>query len=198
VALALPLMIYIPLGWGSDAAVFAPVRKIRSLTDSESNTSTLWRELENYNLVYTYSEHPILGSGFGHPFVEAIRLPSVSQAYELEPYIPHNSILGLWAFGGLLGFAMLWAMFPVGFFFTARAYRWASTPMERVTALGAAGAQVCFLMQGYGDLGFGAWGPVFTLATGYVLVGKICIANRAWGAAPARPGMPAGGPALAA
>jgi hypothetical protein len=109
----------------------------------------------------------------------------VTSIYELEPYIPHNSVLGLWAFGGLLGFALLWAMFPVGLFFTVRAYRWARTPLERVAALGAASAQVSYLMQGYGDLGFGAWGPVFTVATAYVLVGKLCVANGAWSRKPA-------------
>jgi len=39
---------------------------------------------------------------------------------------------------------------------------------------------VAFLMQGYGDLGFGTWGPVFTVATGYAVVGKICIARGGW------------------
>jgi O-Antigen ligase len=189
VAGVLPLLLYFPLGWNSNAAVFAPVRKVRSLTDSEVNSSTLWRELENYDLVYTFSQRPLLGSGFGHPFEQPIRLPDVTSVYELEPYIPHNSVLGLWAFGGLIGFSLLWAMFPVGFFFTARAYRWARTPLERVTALGAASAQVSYLLQGYGDLGFGRWGPVFNVATAYVLVGKICIANGAWGRASDRAGV---------
>jgi hypothetical protein len=179
---AVPLLLfYVPVGWNSDAAVFAPVKKVRSLTDSSANSSTLWRELENYDLVHTYAQRPLLGSGFGHRYEEPIKLPDVTGLYELEPYIPHNSVLGLWAFGGLVGFALLWGMFPVGLFFTARAYRWARTPLERVAALGAGAAQVAYLMQGYGDLGFGAWGPVFTVATAYALVGKICITNGAWG-----------------
>jgi len=48
-------------------------------------------------------------------------------------------------------------------FFTVRAYRWSRTPVERITALGAAAVQICYLMQGYGDLGFGTWGPVSPL-----------------------------------
>jgi hypothetical protein len=182
VVAALPLtLIYVPLGWNSDASIFSPVRKIRSLADPDYNKSTLWRTLENYDLVYTYEQRPLFGSGFGHPYEEAIYLPDITSIYELEPYIPHNSVLGLWAYGGLFGFTLLWAMFPVGLLFTARCYRWARTPLERVTALGAASVQVSYLMEGYGDLGFGAWGPVFTVATAYVLVGKICIANGAWG-----------------
>jgi O-antigen ligase len=178
-----PLFLYLAAGWNSEATVFAPVQKIRSMTDPDASTSTLWRDFENDNLIYTYRQSPLLGSGFGHPFIERIKLPDVTALYELEPYIPHNSVLGLWAYGGLLGFAAMWAVFPVGLFFTVRAYRWARTPQERVTALSAAGLQVSFIMQGYGDLGFGSWGPVFTLATAYALVGKICTANGGWGAA---------------
>ena len=162
-------------------------------SESKADTSTLWRELENYNLVFTYHESTrCSASGSAGPSSEHIKLPDVTGSYELEPYVPHNSVVGLWAFGGLLGFSLLWAIFPVGFFFTARAYRWASTPMERVTALGAAAVQICYLIQGYADLGFGSWGPVFTVATSYALVGKICVANGAWGPAPHERGSRAG------
>jgi O-antigen ligase len=176
----LPLLLYAGLGWNSDAGIFAPVQKARSMVDSNRDASTLWRDLEDFDLIFTYVESPLLGTGFGHPFVEKIKLPDVTAHYELEPYIPHNSVLGLWAFGGLVGFSLLWALFPVGIFFTVRAYRYARSPIERVTALGAAAVQVCYLMQGYGDLGFGTWGPVFTVAASYALVGKLCVANGAW------------------
>jgi O-antigen ligase len=179
----LPVLLYVAVGWNVDSSVFGPVKKFRSMLDPAYDTSSLWRDLENSNLVYTFSANPILGSGFGHPMQEKVTLPDVSSVYELEPYVPHNSVLGLWAFGGLFGFALIWMLFPVGMFFTVRAYRWARTPVERVTALGAAAVQICYLMQGFGDLGFGAWGPVFTVATSYALVGKICMANGAWGRA---------------
>jgi O-antigen ligase len=178
----LPVLLYTGAGWNSDSGLFAPVQKVRSMVDSKRDASTLWRDLEDFNLIFTYAEAPLFGLGFGHPFAEKIKLPDVTAAYELEPYIPHNSVLGLWAFGGLIGFSLLWALFPVGVFFTVRAYRWARTPMERVTALSAAAVQICYLMQGYIDLGFGTWGPVFTVAASYALVGKLCVANGAWGA----------------
>jgi hypothetical protein len=76
---------------------------------------------------------------------------------------------------------LIWAVFPVGLFFTIREYHWSRTPMERTTALGAAAVQVCYIAQGYGDLGFGSWGSIFTVATSYALIGKICVANKAWG-----------------
>jgi len=176
----LPLLIYGAVGWNSRAGIFGPVQTFRSIFDAKVDGSTRWRDLENFDLVFTFKAYPLFGTGFGHPYIEAIKLPDVLGAYELEPYIPHNSVLGLWAFGGLIGFALLWAVYPVGMFFTIRAYRWSRTPVERVTALGAAAVQICYLMQGYGDLGFGTWGPVFTVAASYALVGKICVANGAW------------------
>ena len=175
-----PLLIYGAAGWSSKAAVFAPVQTFRSMFVAKVDGSTRWRDWENFDLVFTFRQNPFFGSGFGHPFIQAIELPDITKAYELEPYVPHNSVLGLWAFGGLVGFALLWAIFPVGMFFTIRAYRCSRAPVERITALGAAAVQICYVMQGYGDLGFGAWGPVFTVATAYALVGKICVANGAW------------------
>ncbi len=181
-----PLLLYGRVGWNSQSGVFTPVQKVRSMVDSKRDASTLWRDLENFNLVFTYADNPLLGTGFGHPFVEKVKLPDVTAAYELEPYVPHNSVLGLWAFGGLLGFSLLWALFPMGIFFAVRAYRWARTPEERVTALSALAVQICYIMQGYIDLGFGTWGSVFTVAASYALVGKMCVANGAWGRAGAR------------
>jgi hypothetical protein len=183
-----PLLLYVAAGWNAQGGVFGPVRTVRSIFDPTVDRSTLWRDWENYDLVFTFRQNPLFGSGFGHPFIEAIRLPDVTKAYELEPYIPHNSVLGLWAFGGLFGFALLWVIYPVGMFFTVRAYRWSRTPAERITALGAAAVQICYVMQGYGDLGFGTWGPVLSVAAAYALVGKICVANGAWPAARRAPG----------
>jgi len=177
----LPLLIYAAAGWSSQGGrLFGPVRTFRSLFDAKVDGSTRWRDQENYNLVFTFKQNPLFGSGFGKPYIEVVKMPDVTRSYELEPYIPHNSVLGLWAFGGLVGFALLWTIYPVGMFFTVRAYRWSRTPVERVAALGAAAVQICYVMQGYGDLGFGSWGPVFTVATAYALVGKICVANGAW------------------
>jgi hypothetical protein len=178
---ALPLLLYGAVGWNAHGGVFRPVQLVRSIYDSQRDASTLWRDHENFDLIYTFSLNPLLGSGFGHPFEQKIALSDVTRSYELEPYIPHNSVLGLWAFGGLIGFSLLWMVFPVGVFFTVRAYRCARTPLERVTALGAAAVQICYLVQGYGDLGFGNWGAIFTVAASYALVGKICTRNGGWG-----------------
>jgi O-antigen ligase len=188
VLLLLPVVLYALLGWNSASPIFAPLQTVRSIYDPNVDTSTRWRDIENADLVFTFRQDPLLGSGFGRPFAEQEKLPGdLSGTYELEPYIPHNSVLGLWAFGGLLGFAFLWLIYPVGIFFAVRAYRCSRNATERITSLAAAAAIICYLMQGYGDLGFGTWGPVFTVAGALALVGKICVANGAW-PSPARRG----------
>jgi O-antigen ligase len=174
------LAVYLAVGWDRRTTGFGPVQTLRSLLDPDVDASNAWRELENRNLIFTFSQRPLFGSGFGHEFTDNWSMPDVVSIYPLEMYVPHNSVLGLWAFGGLIGFAALWALFPVGLFFAVRAYRCARTPVERIAALTAAAAQICYLVQGYGDLGFGTWGPVFLVAASYALTGKICVANGGW------------------
>src|SRR6266478_1528640 len=91
----LPLIIYVAAGWHSQGGnLFGPVRIFRSLFDANVDASTRWRDWENYDLVVTFKRNPLFGSGFGHPYVEEIKLPDITSTYELEPYIPHNSVLG--------------------------------------------------------------------------------------------------------
>src|SRR6185312_3605414 len=57
------------------------------------------------------SQSPILGFGFGRPFIQAVALPNV---LELDPYylyIPHNNVLWVWMRLGPLGFGALWYLF---------------------------------------------------------------------------------------
>src|SRR5262249_753938 len=120
-----PALLYLAVGWSSGSRVFAPARTVRSLFDANVDASTKWRDIENDDLVFTFKQAPVLGAGFGHPFLGVEKLPGdLTGVYDLEPYIPHNSVLGLWAFGGLFGFALLWLIYPVGVFFSVRAYRW--------------------------------------------------------------------------
>ena len=101
------MLIYLAAGWSSNSKIFAPVHTIRSVVDPHADASTFWRDLENYNLYVTVRANPVLGSGLGHGYIEAIRLPSIAGAYALYRFAPHNSILGLFAYAGGVGFAGL-------------------------------------------------------------------------------------------
>jgi multisubunit Na+/H+ antiporter MnhF subunit len=181
VVVSLPLLLlYVGIGWSHPTGVFAPVRTVRSVVDSGSDSSTAWRDWENYNLYYTLKDNPVLGTGFGHGYTEVVHLPDISQGYSLYRYAPHNSILGLLAFGGFLGFAGIWMLIPLGIFFAARAYRFSTQPRDRVAALTTIGVLVAYMVHCYGDMGLGTWTSVFTVAPALALVAKLATASGAW------------------
>jgi O-antigen ligase len=176
-----PLLVaYGAVGWSSGSALFQPVHTLRTVVDAKVDPSTLWRDLENYDLFYTLRHTPLLGTGYGHGYTEIVWLPDVSNSYALYRFLPHNSILGLWAYGGLVGFTALWAMLVVGFFLAARAYRHAVTDDDRTVALTAVATLVIYLVYCYGDLGLGTWTSVFTVAPALALASRIAVTTGAW------------------
>lgn len=174
------LIVYCVAGWNQTSGVFAPVHTIRSVFDSDVDGSTSWRDWENYDLVYTVRKNPLVGIGYGHPYIEYVKLPDVSREYALERFAPHNSILGLWAYGGIIGFSALWAMFVAGVYFAARAYRISKKPKERAAALVSITSLVVYSVHCYGDMGLGTWVGVFTVAPALAVAGQLAVATRAW------------------
>ncbi len=178
---ALPLLlVYVAAGWGSTAGIFSPVQTIRSMVDPETNTSTEWREIENMNLIFTIADHPLLGEGFGHQYREAIPLPDISSQFQMYRYHPHNAVLGLWAFGGLIGFSGMWVMLAVCVFLAARSYRCSSDPAERAAALAVIAAVIIYTNQVWGDMGQVSWTGVFLVAPAMAVAGKLAVASGAW------------------
>lgn len=189
VVLSLPLLlVYAGVGWSNPVGPFAPVRVLRSVVDSKADLSTAWRDLENYNLFVTLKHDPLLGTGFGHEYEEAVRLPDISSGYALYRYAPHNSVLGLVAYAGVVGFAGIWMVIPIGVFLAVRSYRLATLPRDRVASLTSVGVLISYMVHCYGDMGLGTWVSVFTVAPALALVAKIAVATGAWPAHGAVPG----------
>ena len=57
--------LYATIGWNQSGGVFAPLNTFRTLSDGSIDSSTFWREVENWNLTMGIREHPILGIGLG-------------------------------------------------------------------------------------------------------------------------------------
>lgn len=185
--LSLPLIaVYLAIGWRASSIVFAPARLVASVVSSDVDGSTRWRDLENFNLVYTVVQNPVLGTGFGHEYVERVRLPDVSEAFPMYRYQPHNGMLGLWAFGGLAGFTAHWLLLVAGIFYAARAYRHAARAIDRAAALSCIAAIVIYMISAYGDTTLGSWPGVFTVAPAIALSGNLAITTGAWRPAVAR------------
>lgn len=179
VFVAVPLVAtYVAVGWGAKGGIFKPVNIIRSAVDSSSDGSTAWRDLENFNLIYTIRQRPIVGIGYGHGFWEAWPMPVVD--YALERFIPHNSILGLWCYGGYIGYSGITLLWVVGIYFALRAYYNTKIPMEKAAALVAMGVVIIYYAQCFGDLGLGAWTCVFLVGPALAIAGKLAVKNGGW------------------
>jgi hypothetical protein len=180
VILMLPLLIgYVAAGWNSRSKIFAPVQTFRSVSDSDVDGSTLYRDLENYNLLATMRFHMLSGSGFGQPFAEPVTLPSISFFKEYR-YMPHNSILGLWAFAGPLGFTGISTALVVAVYLAGRSYRRARSADERVAAFMAIATVVIYVTHCWGDIGFSERRSVHLVGPALAIAGQLACATEAW------------------
>lgn len=75
-----------------------------SAADQRDLASNLYRYLEDYDLKYTESQSPILGYGFGRPFLQPLVLPNIITLDPYYLYVPHNTILWLWMRLGPAGY----------------------------------------------------------------------------------------------
>jgi hypothetical protein len=182
--LAIPLLaLYAAAGWTSPSRLFAPVRTLRSLVAARTDWSTAMRDIENFNLLWTLRDNPLLGTGFGHVYVEKVKAVDISDIFPQYRYVPHNSVLGLLAFGGIAGLSAIFLALAVGVYLAGRAHRCAGTPAERAAALAAIAAVVVYLVQSYGDMGLVSWMGVFTLGPALAVAARLATATGAWPAA---------------
>ena len=97
-----------------------PAREVVSVinpeyTDVRAVGSNLYRWIENTDLKFTAEQNPLLGLGFGKPFLEPIALTSVYPEVLVDDpvynYIPHNNIYWVWIRLGPIGYFALWYLF---------------------------------------------------------------------------------------
>jgi len=172
------IIVYLFVGWNAGGSIFKPARMMRSVVDAKTDGSSLWRELENYDLIASFQSAPLTGLGFGNPYIEFVPLPAVD--YPLERYVPHNGILGLWCFCGYIGYAALTMLWAAGVFFAMRAYHATKDRQYRAAALVSFGAVMVYIVQSWGDLGLGSWTGVFSVGAAIAVAGKLCEATGQW------------------
>jgi len=176
---------YLVAGWNSMyGSFYKPVRLIRSVVDARSDASSLWREYENVNIIATFRLHPLIGTGYGHPYEEIVVLPAVD--YSLEKFVPHNSLLALWCYCGYLGYAGLTMLWMAGVYFAMRAYYFGSTAQHRAAAMVSFGFVLIYMMQSWGDLGLSTWTGVFMSGSAIAVAGKLAVATGQWDPLPKR------------
>lgn len=92
--------------WGMPGTLGIPARTLASIIDDQ-NESNSYRKLENHNLYHEVMAAPLTGLGFGRRFHKAMPMPDISGIFPLWDVLPHNSLVGFWAFAGPLGAAGL-------------------------------------------------------------------------------------------
>ncbi len=164
---------YVAVGFHSQAAVFRPVQLVRSMIDNRSDSSTNARHLENVNLAFTARNHPLLGTGFGHPYELKVIPANLKRQFELFLFIPHNSILWLLSLGGVVGFSLLWAPLLVGGYFAALSARHGREQFLVASGIAALAGFLLFALQAFGDMGTQSWLTVGVCAAAFAVASTL-------------------------
>jgi hypothetical protein len=182
IAATIPVVaLYVAVGWGRPEGIFKPLASFATVS-SEKDASTKSRDNENEGLIYTFAQGKALGSGWGWEYIETNMTLSARDFLQYR-YIPHNSLLAILAFTGLLGFAGILMPVPISVYLNTRTYRTASAPVVRVVAMvSVAEAAIC-LNQIYGDMGFFSRTTLTILVTGFAAAGRLSVWSGAWPAA---------------
>ena len=85
----------------------------------------------------------------------------------------------------MFGFTGLSLALVVGMFLSARSYRWARSPDERVAAFTALAMVVIYLIQCWGDIGFSEKKSIFLVGAALAVAGRLAVSTGAWVARPA-------------
>ena len=174
------LVLYVAVGWGSDARIFKPLKAFQSMGPESSDSSTESRNLENLGLVKSLRYAPIGGFGFGHQYVEVTNRLAPVDVFPQYRYVPHNSVLGLMAFAGGLGFTGIWLSFVVGAYLAARSYRFARTPLERTISVTALCEVFIHTNQMYGDIGINATQGMVLMPIAFAAASRMSLITGAW------------------
>jgi hypothetical protein len=102
-------------------------------------------------------------------------------SWVLAFYTPHNSLLGLALFAGLVGIVGIWGVVPVAAYLAARGYKSSTDPIQRTAAMAAVGMMVAYSVHCYGDIGFQSFPCGLILGVALATAGKVA----AWNARPA-------------
>ncbi|HEX6273619.1 MAG TPA: O-antigen ligase family protein [Polyangiaceae bacterium] len=179
-ALSPLLVVYVVVGWGNPSGIFKPVGSISTMFGSNQDTSSVMRDIENYNLMKTLKTNPLLGTGWGHEYVEEVMAYDIASIFPQYRYLPHNSLLGALAFTGIFGFAGLWQVVPVASYLHGRTCWFGENPKARTAALASLIAMIIITIQMWGDVGFNHIGVNTLLGVAIGLSARLPSLSGAW------------------
>lgn len=180
--------LYVAIGWGHTEGIFQPIAAFSSMGGGKRDSSTKARDNENLGLVMMVKERPLLGTGFGHQWYELDSTLTVPvSVFPMYHYLPHNSMLALFAFTGSVGFAGMWMVLPVSVYLNRRAHLRATHPVDRSAAAVGITAVVVVMNQMYGDMGIINMTPMLILGAGLGAASRLAPLVGAWPSSGPRP-----------
>lgn len=178
---AVPLFaFYVVVGWGRQETYFKPVGAISTMFGKHEDTSSEMRDIENYNLVQTLKSNPVLGTGWGHEYEEVNVAISIKDVFPQYRYIPHNSVLGLLAFSGLVGFGFAWQLFVVACYFLAISVRAAENSTVRMAGILGITTIATFIFQMWGDMGWNTLSADVLMAVAVGVATRVPVLSGVW------------------
>ncbi len=171
---------YVVAGWGNPSGIFRPVASISTMFGDHQDESSKMRDIENYNLQVTLRTNPVLGFGWGREYIEESSAIDIADIFPQYRYMPHNSLLGLVAFTGMLGLWGVWQMLAVSAFFHAKVYQASAGVVAKTAALTSLVAIVVVQLQMWGDLGMQSQMVQVVLAITIGLAQRLPLLTSVW------------------
>jgi hypothetical protein len=178
-AFAVPLLMgYVLVGSEIQSAspLLKPAKLVISVLDQKDNSS-ISRDIENENLIYTLRQSPVVPTGFGHEYQYSPNNPPVDLGDLFKNFrlIAHNGVLWIWSLAGVIGFTLLWSIYPLASTLALRGYRAAQSPLERSAALGSLAAVVVCVIQIWGDQGFNSYMTLVTFGVAFAIATRLAV-----------------------
>ena len=180
-AISVPVLIgYVLIGSEipGDSPIAKPAKLVVSVLDQKDNSS-ISRDIENENLIYTLQQSPggVLATGFGHEYQYSPKNPPVDLGDLFKNFrlIAHNGVLWIWSLAGVVGFTLLWLVYPMAGTLALRGYRGAQTPLERSGALACLSAMVVVVVQIWGDQGFNSYMTLITFGVAFAISTRLAM-----------------------
>ncbi len=181
--LAPVVTLYVAVGWGRTERIFKPLAALSSVTTTggQEDLSTKSRDVENLGLIHTAQGNGwSIGTGWGIQYTPVSMRFALGQYFELWRYIPHNSILGLFAFMGAAGYCGYWLAFPTAMFLNARLAKLARSEAARDVGLIGAIQMVVCVNQYFGDMGTFSYKVVYIMSASFAIALRMPILSGVW------------------
>jgi O-antigen ligase len=151
--------------WNSTGSAGFAAQAIKSVIapgslSAKDQSSDLYRQIESFDLWYTIRAGPLLGQGFGNPFLRPVALPDIS-SFVFWEYMPHNSVLWIWIKTGFFGFVSMLFLIVRAIQYGMRSLLRIKDPNTSIVVFGALAYVSMYMVYAYVDIAWDIRSMVF-------------------------------------